>query len=101
MSTQLSGIWNNQERTRLASDQLKLVVKTEHNYTEPIGPAEGAMMTIPAKLPPTRWSPVTISSDEDCERLDRALEELEKEDQWINSFIKRLNCTIEEIGHKN
>lgn len=77
------------------------MVKTEHNYSEPIGPAEGAMMTIPAKLPPTRWSPVTISSDEDCERLDRALEELEKEDQWINSFIKRLNCTIEEIGHKN
>jgi prefoldin subunit 5 len=44
---------------------------------------------------------VTISSDEDCERLDRALEQLEKEDQWINSFIKRLNHTIEEIAHKN
>jgi prefoldin subunit 5 len=44
---------------------------------------------------------VTISSDEDCELLDRALEELEKEDQWINSFIKRFNHTIEEIARKN
>jgi len=44
---------------------------------------------------------VTISCDDDCERLDRALEELEKEDQWINSFIKRLNYTIEEIARKN
>ena len=59
------------------------------------------MMKIPTKPLPTHWSPVTISSDEDCERLDRALEELEKEDQWINSFIKRLNHTIEEIAHKN
>jgi len=58
-------------------------------------------MTIPAKPPPTHWSPVTISCDDDCERLDRALEELEKEDQWINSFIKRLNHTIEEIARKN
>jgi hypothetical protein len=59
------------------------------------------MMTIPTTLPPTHWSPVTISSDEDCELLDRALEELEKEDQWINSFIKRFNHTIEEIARKN
>jgi hypothetical protein len=44
---------------------------------------------------------MTISSLEDCERLDRALEELEKEDQWINSFIKRLNYRLEEIGHNN
>jgi hypothetical protein len=44
---------------------------------------------------------VTISSDQDCERLDRTPEELEKEGQWINSFIKRLNHTIEEIGRKN
>jgi cell division protein FtsB len=58
-------------------------------------------MTIPAKPPPTHWSPVTISCDDDCERLDRALEELEKEDQWINSFIKRLNYTIEEIARKS
>jgi hypothetical protein len=59
------------------------------------------MTTIPARLPPTHWSPVTISGDEDCARLDRALEELENEDQWINSFIKRLNHTIEEIVHRN
>jgi hypothetical protein len=59
------------------------------------------MMTIPARLPPTHWSPLTIPGDEDCARLDRALEELEKEDQWINSFIKRLNYTIEEIARKN
>jgi hypothetical protein len=56
------------------------------------------MMTIPIRLPPTRWSPATITCDEDCERLDRALEALEMEDQWINSFIKRLNRTLEEIG---
>jgi hypothetical protein len=56
------------------------------------------MMTILAGLPPTHWSPATISCDENCERLDRALEALEMEDQWINSFIKRLNRTLEEIG---
>jgi len=27
--------------------------------------------------------------------------ELEDEDQWINDFIKRLNCVVEEIGPKN
>jgi hypothetical protein len=52
-------------------------------------------------MPPTHWSAATISSDEDCGRLDRALAELEREDQWINSFIKRLNQTIEEIGRRN
>jgi hypothetical protein len=85
----------------LSFRQLELAVKAEHNWTGPLGPAEGAMVTIPTRLPPTHWSPVTISSLEGCERLDRALEELEKEDQWINSFIKRLNYRIEEIGHKN
>jgi hypothetical protein len=81
--------------------QLKLAVKTERNWTEPLGSAEVTMMTIPIRLPPTHWSPAIIPSDEEYARLDRALAELEKEDQWINSFIKRLNQTIEEIGRKN
>jgi len=58
-------------------------------------------MIIPEKLPPTLWPPPkTISSDEDYERLDRALEDLVKEDQWINDFIKRLTYTIEDIVRK-
>jgi hypothetical protein len=87
--------------SRFVFRQLKLVVKAEHNWAGLLGLAEDAMMTIQTRLPPTHWSAVTISSLEDCERLDRALEELEKEDQWINSFIKRLNYRLEEIGHNN
>jgi hypothetical protein len=44
--------------------------------------------------------PKTLSSDEDCERLDRALEDLIKENQWVDDFIKRLNYTIEDIVRK-
>ena len=58
-------------------------------------------MIIPEVLPPTlRPPPQTISGDEDYERLDRALEDLVKEDQWINDFIKRLTYTIEDIVRK-
>jgi hypothetical protein len=50
-------------------------------------------MTGPAKqLPP----PKTILSDRDDARLNRALKEVE--DQGVNDFIKRLNCTIDDIG---
>ncbi len=35
----------------------------------------------------------------DCERLDRALEGLIK-NQWVDDFIKRLNYTIEDIVRK-
>ena len=57
-------------------------------------------MITPEALAPTRSPPETISSDEDCEQLDRALNDLMKEDQWINDFIKRLNYTIEDIVRK-
>ena len=48
--------------------------------------------------PPTFWPP-RIISDEDHERLDRALKDLE-EDRWITDFIKRLNYTIGDIARK-
>jgi hypothetical protein len=97
----LSGEKNKSRTESFSSRQLKLAVKAERNWTEPLGSAEVTMMTMTVRLPPTHWSPTTISTDEACERLDRALEELEMEDQWINSFIKRLNQTIEEIGQRN
>jgi hypothetical protein len=49
---------------------------------------------------PTLLPPKTISSDEDCERLDPALENLIKENQWVDDFVKRLNYTIEDIVRK-
>jgi hypothetical protein len=39
-----------------------------------------------------------ILSDRDDAQLNRALREVE--DRWISDFIKRLNCTIDEIGRK-
>jgi|GEM_PF-2933555 len=45
-------------------------------------------------------APKTSSSDEDCARLDRALEDVIKENQWVADFIKRLNYTIEDIVRK-
>jgi len=56
-------------------------------------------MIAPERRPPTPWSPNTISSDEHYERLDRALREF-SDDQWVCDFIKRLNCTIEDIVRK-
>ncbi len=44
--------------------------------------------------------PKTLSSDEDCEQMDRALEDLIKENQWVDDFIKRLNYTTEDIVRK-
>ena len=57
-------------------------------------------MITPETPPPTLRPPQAISSDEDCERLDRALGDLMNEDQRIDDFIKRLNFTIEEIVRK-
>jgi hypothetical protein len=54
-------------------------------------------MILPETPRPTLRHPKTLSSDEDCERLDRALEDLMKENQWVDDFIKRLNHTIEDI----
>jgi len=45
-------------------------------------------MIIPERSLRLPWSPKTISSTQDFERFDRALSELEDEDQWINDFIK-------------
>ena len=56
-------------------------------------------MILPETPPPT-LRPPTLSSDEDCERLDRALEDIMKENQWVDDFIKRLNYTIEDIVRK-
>jgi hypothetical protein len=51
-------------------------------------------MITPETLPLTFRPPETTSSDEDYERLDRALRDL-IDDQWVNDFIKRLNYVIE------
>jgi Zn ribbon nucleic-acid-binding protein len=47
------------------------------------------------------WRPNTISSHEDCERLDRALSDLMKEGQRIHDFNERLNHAIEDLVRKN
>jgi hypothetical protein len=44
--------------------------------------------------------PAGITSAEDQARLDRALDGLVEDDQWIDDFIKRLNYAIEDIGRK-
>jgi hypothetical protein len=54
----------------------------------------------PTLRPPKTLPPKTLSSDEEGERLDRALEDLIKENQWVDDFIKRLNYTIEDIVRK-
>jgi hypothetical protein len=43
------------------------------------------------------WPPNTISSHEDGERLDRALNDLMKEGQRIHDFNERLNHAIEDV----
>ena len=46
--------------------------------------------------------PPGITSAEDQEQLDRALNDLVKDkNQWIDDFIKRLNYPIKDIGLKN
>ena len=45
-------------------------------------------------------APKTILNDHDSEPLDRALNDLINEDQWIEDFIKRLNCTIGDMARK-
>jgi hypothetical protein len=46
--------------------------------------------------PSTPWP----SSPDQSEPLERALEELVQEDQWIDDFIKRLNCAIADVVRK-
>jgi hypothetical protein len=57
-------------------------------------------MIIQDNIAPTAWSPRTASGHEDDELLDRALNQLKQEDQWVNDFIKRLNYAVEDIGCK-
>jgi hypothetical protein len=57
-------------------------------------------MITPETPPPTLRPAETISSDEDYERLDRALRNL-SDDQWVYDFIKRLNYVIEKSSTKN
>jgi hypothetical protein len=48
---------------------------------------------------PTVWPGMTISS-RDHHRFALALQELEREDQWVKDFIERLRCAIADIGRK-
>jgi hypothetical protein len=57
-------------------------------------------MITPETQRPTLRLPKTLSLDEDCEQMDRALEDITKENQWVDDFIKRLNHTIEDIVRK-
>jgi hypothetical protein len=54
---------------------------------------------LPETPPTTRW-PARPAGAEDRERLDPALEDLVKEDQWVADFITRLNYAIEDIVRK-
>lgn len=55
-------------------------------------------MIIQDNTPPTLWSPKILPDPAGHELLDRALEDIEKEDQWVNDFIERLNYTLDDIG---
>jgi hypothetical protein len=54
-------------------------------------------MILPATAQATPWPRHTISGDQDLEPLDRALNDLMNEDQWVDDFIKRLNYRTEDI----
>jgi hypothetical protein len=56
-------------------------------------------MTTSETRPPPPGLPRMISSKEDSERLEHALEDM-MNDQWINDFIQRLDRTIEDISRK-
>jgi hypothetical protein len=49
---------------------------------------------------PMPWSPRTTAGHQGHELLNRALNDLEDEDQWVNDFIKRLNYAVEDLGRK-
>jgi hypothetical protein len=55
-------------------------------------------MTIPET---TRLTPLPmIAINKNDERLDRVVQDM-LDDQWIDDFIKHLNCTIEDIDRKD
>jgi hypothetical protein len=53
-------------------------------------------MTRQHATPPTSWPP-GLAGTESPEPLDRAIEELVKDDQWIEDFIERLKYAIEDV----
>ncbi len=57
-------------------------------------------MIIPETSSPAVRHPAIISSDQDGERLERALHDLVTEDQWVRDFMERLKTAIDEIVRK-
>ena len=49
--------------------------------------------------PPTLWPGMTISSQYP-DRFALALQQLEREDQWVKDFVERLRYAIADIGRK-
>jgi hypothetical protein len=58
------------------------------------------MMIIPQNTAPMPGSPTTAPGHQGHELKDRALDDREQQDQWVNDFIERLNGAVEEIGRK-
>jgi hypothetical protein len=54
-------------------------------------------MTI-SESTPLPCSSRTTSDDRDHELLERALNEFNTEDQWVNDFIQRLNYAVQALG---
>jgi hypothetical protein len=52
-------------------------------------------MTMPENRALTPWPSAPIPGDRNCQPSDCVLDE--SEDQWLNDFIKRLDCAIEDI----
>jgi hypothetical protein len=50
----------------------------------------------PEATQPTSWLP-DLTATENQEPLDRALQELVQNDQWIDDFIKRLSDAIDDV----
>jgi hypothetical protein len=57
-------------------------------------------MIIQDNIPPMLWSANTVPGHADHELPERALNELQKQDQWVNDFIERLNGAVEDLGRK-
>ncbi len=57
-------------------------------------------MIIPETPTPSFWHPPIISSDQDGDCLERVLDDLVTEDQWVRDFMERLKIAIDEIVRK-
>jgi hypothetical protein len=49
---------------------------------------------------PLLCSPATPPDDRGHQLPNRALNELNTEDQWVNDFIRRLNYAVQDLGQK-